>query len=125
MPPPRKPNVPAPPKAMPLRAKLVEAITTPLGFFVLALLIVEAFLGTVMVWAELEPASKITGMWMGVGLFILVVVIVGLLVFLKPENLTFDKDAHLVDRGKVPYGSNQKQLDATSVFTSEKKEEQQ
>ena len=110
---------------MPLRAKLVEAITTPLGFFVLALLIVEAFLGTVMVWAELEPASKITGMWMGVGLFILVVVIVGLLVFLKPENLTFDKDAHLVDRGKVPYGSNQKQLDATSVFTSEKKEEQQ
>ena len=85
--------------------KIIEDISTPLGFFVLALLIVEAFLATVLIGADLESAQKIMGMWLGVALFILVTVAVFILVWHKPQNLTYDKEAHLVDRGKVPYGT--------------------
>lgn len=85
--------------------KIIEAISTPLGFFVLALLIVEAFLATVLVGANLESAQKIMGMWLGVVLFVIVTVAVFILVWHKPQNLTYDKEAHLVDRGKAPYGT--------------------
>ncbi|MCU7925661.1 MAG: hypothetical protein KZQ97_04370 [Candidatus Thiodiazotropha sp. (ex Dulcina madagascariensis)] len=60
--------------------RIIEAITAPLGFFVLALLIVEGFLATVLVGAELAAGDKTTGMWLGVGLFILVTVAVFVLV---------------------------------------------
>lgn len=107
----------------PARIKLIEAVTTPLGFFVLALLIVEAFLATVLVWAELNSTDKMIGVWLGVGLFILVVGVVTILVWHRPMYLTFDKDAHLLDRGKVPYGSNQAQISPAALFDSSKQEE--
>ncbi len=93
------------------RIKIVEAITAPLGFFVLALLIVECFLGTVLVGAGLEKGDKIIGMWMGVCLFILVTIAVFILVWFKPRNLTFDKAAHLIDEGKAPFGTNEATVD--------------
>ena len=105
------------------RIKLVEAITNPLGFFVLALLIVEAFLGTVLVGASLVPGDKMTCIYMGVGLFVLVVGMVMAAVWFKPQNLTFDKDAHLADRRNIPFGSNTETVSAKSLFTSSKKEE--
>lgn len=86
--------------------RLKQDLTAPLGFFVLALLIVESFLGAVLVGGKLEPADKITGMWLGVVLFVLVVVVVFVLVWFKPENLTFDKNAHLVNKGRAPFGSD-------------------
>ena len=86
------------------RNRVVTAVNTPLGFFVLALLIVEAFLATVLIGAELEATQKMAGMWLGVGLFILVTSAVFALVWFKPQNLIFDKEALLIDRGKV-YGS--------------------
>ena len=88
------------------RIKIIEAITAPLGFFVLALLIVECFLATVLVGADFEKSDKILGMWMGVGLFVLVTILVFVLVWFKPQNLTFDKSAHLIDRGKAPFGAD-------------------
>ena len=91
-----------------LGERIIQAVTAPLGFFVLALLIVESFLGAVLVGGNLERPDKITGMWLGVGLFVLVVAVVFVLVWFKPENLTFDKDAHLVNKGKAPYGSDRK-----------------
>lgn len=39
--------------------KIIEAVTAPLGFFVLALLIVEGFLATVLVGADLENTHKV------------------------------------------------------------------
>jgi len=105
------------------RVKLVEAITTPLGFFVLALLIVESFLATVLVGASLEAKDKIMCVLIGVGLFIFVVLIVSVFVWWRPSHLTFDKDAHLLDRGKIPYGSNLEQIKASALFSSSKKEE--
>jgi hypothetical protein len=51
--------------SMQTRDKIIEAVSAPLGFFVLALLIVEAFLATILVEARLERVDKITGMWRG------------------------------------------------------------
>lgn len=95
--------------------KVIEAITAPLGFFVLALLIVEVFLATVLVNAQLPDASKVTGMWMGVVLFILVTGAVFALVWYKPKHLTFDKEAHLVEGGKISFGSNQEEVDPAGL----------
>jgi len=121
MPPNSQRKKPSPPG--PARAKLVEAINTPLGFFVLALLIVEAFLATVLVWAELASTEKMICVWLGVGLFILVVGIVGILVWHRPLHLTFDRDAHLLDRGKMPFGTNQEKVSAAAALGGPKLEE--
>lgn len=77
------------------RNKLIEAITAPLGFFVLALLIVEASLSVILVLSDLQPRDKAIGMYLVVGMFVLVSTLVFLLVWNKPRNLTFDKAAHL------------------------------
>ena len=92
------------------RNQIIGVVTAPLGFFVLALLIVEAFLATVLIGAALERADKINGMFLGVGLFIFITLIVAVLVWFKPDNLTFDKEAHLRNRGKPPFGSESKTL---------------
>lgn len=103
-----------------MNERLKQDLTAPLGFFVLALLIVESFLGTVLLGANLEHADKITGIWLGVGLFVLVVIIVFILVWFKPENLTFDKNAHLVNKGKAPFGSDRKIVkDIDGLLSSE------
>ena len=88
-------------------SRIIETITAPLGFFVLALLIVEGFLGTVLIWADLEKPHKVTGMYLGVGMFVLVTLLVSVLDWFKPDNLTFDKEAHLRERGKPPFGTDQ------------------
>ncbi len=92
------------------RHSIIEVITAPLGFFVLALLIVEAFLATVLIGASLERVDQVNGMYLGVGLFVFVTVIVAVLVWFKPDNLTFDKEAHLRNKGKPPFGSESKTL---------------
>jgi len=76
------------------RPRLIEAITAPLGFFVLALLIVEAFLATVLISGKLDTEST-HAVWLGVAMFVFVVLVVATLVWSKPEHLTFTKDAHI------------------------------
>ena len=98
--------------------RIIKAVTAPLGFFVLALLIVEAFLGTVLVAADLNAADKSTGMWLGAGLFVLVTGLVYLLVWFKPQNLTYDKEAHLIDSGKMSFGSDEEAIDPEYRFSS-------
>ena len=75
--------------------RLVEVTRAPLGFFVLALLIVEAFLGTVLLGSDSPMEDKVFLAYTGVCMFVLVVLVVTALVWVKPENLTFDKQAHL------------------------------
>ncbi len=77
------------------RSDLIHAITSPLGFFALSLLIVEGFLTISLIFSNLNPISKFWGMIIGAGLFLLVVIGVWLLVWLKPENLTFGELSHL------------------------------
>ena len=74
----------------PVRTKLVRGITAPLGFYVLALLIVESFLAAVLIFAEIPTADGMTGVLAGAGMFALVIILVTLLVWKKPDNLTFD-----------------------------------
>jgi hypothetical protein len=105
-----------------LRTTVIEAITAPLGFFVLALLIVETFLATILIGANFEPFQKLIGMWAGVGMFVLVTVLVFLLVWFKPSNLTFDKHAHLLDRGKIPYGKETLPIEPERALAVDQKE---
>ena len=47
----------------------------------------------------------------GIGMFIFVVSIVACLVWKYPHSLTFDKEAHLIDRGKLKnLGTETKQI---------------
>ena len=107
----------------PGRAKLVAGTTAPLGFFALALLIIESFLGVVLIFADLPASERMTLVWVGVGMFALVMILVTLLVWFKPDNLTFDKEAHLVDRGKIPYGSDERVDTPEGILSSKKIQE--
>lgn len=102
---------------------MIEAVTSPLGFFVLALLIVESFLATVLLGGKVKAEDQMICVWLGVGMFVLVVVGVWLLVCFAPANLIFDKHSHLLDRGKIPYGSNQSPVGPDKLFTGENKRE--
>lgn len=84
--------------------KLLETIRAPLGFFVLALMIVESFLAAALLGWELDGDRRIALVYLGVGMFVLVIGVVTVLVWTKPENLTFDKQAHL-ERSKAEYGT--------------------
>ena len=91
-----------------------------MGFYVLALLIVESFLAAVLIFAEIPTSERMTGVWAGVGMFALVIGVVSLLVWFKPDNLIFDKEAHLVDRGRIPYGSDEEIVAPEAILTSRK-----
>lgn len=88
--------------------KIIEAITAPLGFFVLALLIIESFLSIVLLGGNLQEENKMIGIYIGISLFIVVIIVVFILVWFKPKNLTFDKESHLIDQGKASFGSDSK-----------------
>jgi uncharacterized membrane protein len=77
------------------RADLIRSITTPLGFFVLALLVVEVSLGIVLSKSRLPEQYVWPGfLWM-VGIFIgVVLVVVGLTIF-SPKNLLYGKEEYL------------------------------
>jgi hypothetical protein len=98
---------------------LIDAIGAPLGFFVLALLIVETFLGAVVIGGQLDSEQKMYGLWAGVAMFLWVTLAVFLLVWNKPSNLTYDKQAHLIDRGKIPYGTKQVPVAPDKIFEPE------
>ena len=108
----------------PGRAKLVAGTTAPLGFFALALLIIESFLGVVLIFADLPASERMTLVWVGVGMFALVMIPVILFVWFKPDNLTFDKEAHLVDRGKIPYGSDEESVPPEVTLSSTRAREE-
>jgi|SRR6266446_8948357 len=76
------------------RSELIRAITTPLGFFVLALLIAEATLMLVLTCSKLESAYVWSGfLWMS-GIFIGVVLIVAASTVWNPKNLLYGKEEH-------------------------------
>jgi heme A synthase len=77
------------------RSDLIRSITTPLGFFVLALLIVEATLGIVLSASKLSEQHVWTGfLWMA-GVFIGVVLVVAGLTIFSPKNLLYGKEEYV------------------------------
>ena len=87
-------------------ARTVDAIDKPLGFYALALLIVEGFLTILLIFSDLDTGAKTWGMGAIIGLFVLVVGVVSALVWFKPTNLTFTGFEALVSMGKIPYGTD-------------------
>jgi hypothetical protein len=77
------------------REKIVSGIGSPLGFYVLALLIVETFLVGAGWLFNLPMEVRTNLAWAGIGLFVFVVIIVTGLVVKYPENLVFTERSHL------------------------------
>ncbi len=93
------------------RKGVIETIKSPLGFFVLALLIIEAFIASCLIFSDLDPKNKQAGLLIGIGLFLLIVIIVAIFAWHKPHNLTYNGYAHLIDSGKVPFGTKRDEVD--------------
>jgi len=110
------------------RERIIEAIDSPLGFYVLALLIVESFLALVLGTTKLDAEHQFSGMLWGIGLFVLVVLNVTVLVWFKPQNLTFDREAHLKRARQAPFGNEKKpvknvdELSPTEAIAKEDKQ---
>ncbi len=89
------------------KSSIIKSINSSLGFFALSLLIVEGFLGIVLIYSGLDAKGKFLGMLIGAGLFVLVIIIVSLLVAFKPKNIMFGEESHLIEEGKLPiYGES-------------------
>lgn len=89
--------------------KFAESIDKPLGFFVLALLIVESFICVVAGISKFSEDTLFYCLLLGAGLFIYITLIVTFLVKQCPENLTFNQTGHLKRKGG-PYGNDKKQV---------------
>lgn len=72
-----------------------SAAHSPLGFFVLALFIVEAFIVGAGIWFGLSEIVKIIVLGIGVLLFLIVFGTVVWLVIKFPKNLVFGEDSHI------------------------------
>jgi|GEM_PF-4441200 hypothetical protein len=92
------------------RSNIIKAITTPLGFFALSLLIVEGFLGIVLGFTKNQSQwFYLLGMIIGAGLFVGVVRGVWLLVKHDPENIVLaGKD--YIEREKIQAEGNRTTL---------------
>jgi hypothetical protein len=77
------------------RRKIINYIRSPLGFYALALLIVEGFLLGTGALFNLSELVRIVAMVMGVTLFVGVVATVTVLVIKFPTSLVFSEDSHL------------------------------
>jgi hypothetical protein len=87
------------------RSRVVRAAHSPLGFFVLALLIVEAFLWGAGVWFGLPESWRLIALGVGVGLFLIVVGLVVWLVIKFPQNLVFSEESHVQVAALKLYGN--------------------
>ena len=76
------------------RLKILAEIQTPLGFYVLALLIIESTLAIVLTAAGFEQAFEWYGFLLMIVVFAAVVLIVTILTFVNPRNLLYGKEEH-------------------------------
>jgi hypothetical protein len=77
------------------RGKVISYVKSPLGFYTLALLIVESFLLGTGALFGLSETVRITAMIIGVFLFLVVVGTVTALVVKFPKLLVFSEESHL------------------------------
>lgn len=106
------------------RDSIVKIITSPLGFFALSLLILEGFLTIVVVGSgsSLLETSKVLGMWMATLSFAGIIIIVSLMVWLIPTNLTYKSDDWREQaKDDISWGSN-KRPSTKSKITEESKQ---
>ena len=75
-------------------SQIIQAITTPLGFYVLALLIVESTLGLVLAGSKLSEEHVWWGFFVMIGVFLGVVCVVTCFASWNPKNLLYGKEEH-------------------------------
>ena len=75
---------------------MVQAAHSPLGFCVLALLIVESFLFGAGTLFDLSASWRIAAIGVGVLLFLVVFFTVVRLVVRYPQNLVFSEESHVL-----------------------------
>jgi len=98
------------------RTKFVSAAHSPLGFFVLALFIVEGFLLGAGRLFDLPPTARLVTLGMGVGLFLLVTIIVTVLVIWFPKNLVFGEESHINYARMQRFGTDQQNVSAANLL---------
>ena len=76
------------------RTGILRQVNAPLGFYVLALLVIEASLALVLSVADLETGQRWYGFLIMVAIFVIVLVLVSILVIWYPKNLVFGKEEH-------------------------------
>lgn len=92
------------------RSRIVRAAHSPLGFFVLALLIVETFLLGSGTWFGLSEAWKIVALCVGVILFLVVFGTVVWLVIAYPQNLVFGEESHVQFAAMKMFGTESRRI---------------
>ena|SRR3989344_177529 len=98
------------------RKNIISVITNPLGFFALSLLIVEGFLGIVLIFSRDLTGPYFWGMVIGAVLFFCVVFGVWLFVWFKPRNLTFGERGY-IEKDKITFGSNESPKTKSAIET--------
>lgn len=107
-----------PPESAPVfsaRSRIVRAAHSPLGFFVLALLIVEAFLWGAGIWFDLADDWKIAAIGIGVFLFLVVFGTVVWLVIAYPQNLVFSEESHVQYAAMKFFGTESQKLTGRDI----------
>ena len=103
------------------RSSIIKAVTTPLGFFALSLLIVEGFLGITLIFAKVSnPWFYWTGMIIGAALFAGVVRGVYLLVKYVPQNIVkAGRDYVEIEKERINAGGRTTLLKKSTESTAE------
>jgi hypothetical protein len=99
-------------QAVSVRQSVIRAVSAPLGFFVLALLIVEGFLFGAGTSFGLTEIWRVIALGVGVSLFLIVIALVGWLVVKHPQNLVFSEQSHLQVEAMKVFGSENNQISA-------------
>lgn len=97
------------------RSRIVRATHSPLGFFVLALLIVETFLWGSGTWFSLSEGWKIIAICIGVFLFLVVFVTVVWLVIAYPQNLVFGEESHIQFAAMKMFGTESRLITGSDL----------
>ena len=99
------------------KKNLIESISTPLGFFVLALLIIEGFLTLILLKAELAEVHKFYGILIISSLFIIVIGGFSFLLWHKPDSVMRDTETY----GKEDYDEINKEANKFKVSSKRMK----
>ncbi|MFA5054212.1 MAG: hypothetical protein WC565_09145 [Parcubacteria group bacterium] len=100
------------------RAGMVEAINRPLGFYVLALLIVESFLVAALGLGPSDFRGAV--ICLGVAMFLSVVAVVTILVAFRPENMALSEDSYQ-ERFRISVGAHESVSVKSAVVESNQK----
>jgi uncharacterized membrane protein len=97
------------------KSSVVRAARSPLGFFVLSLLVVEGLLGAAGIGFGLSEAWRLIALGVGVLLFLIVFGTVVWLVIRYPQNLVFSEESHVQIEALRIYGNESHRISIDDV----------